>query len=107
MGLQLPPEKDGRVREPKFCPGGSIEMRTSGFSRQIKRATMFYRKNLPGWERAARVLGGAAMIACGYLGLPGMPIGYLIAGAGVVTAMTGFFGFCPMCAMAGRRLPSP
>ena len=63
---------------------------------------MLYRKNLPGWERAARALGGAAMIACGFLGLPGMPIGYLIAGAGVVTAMTGFFGFCPMCAMAGK-----
>jgi hypothetical protein len=68
---------------------------------------MFYRKNLPGWERAMRVVGGAAMIACGLFGLPGMPIGYLIAGAGVVTIMTGFFGFCPMCAMVGRRLPSP
>ena len=54
-----------------------------------------------------RVVGGAAMIAGGLLGLPGMPLGYLIAGAGSVTAMTGFFGFCPMCAMAGRRLPSP
>jgi hypothetical protein len=57
---------------------------------------MFYRKNLRGWERAARVLGGAAMTVCGILGLPGVP-----------TAMTGFFGFCPMCAMAGRKLPSP
>jgi hypothetical protein len=68
---------------------------------------MFYRKNLPGWERTARVLGGVAMIGWGLVSLQGMPIGYLIAGAGVVTAMTGFFGFCPMCAMAGRRLPSP
>ena len=68
---------------------------------------MFYRKNLPGWERAMRVVGGVVMIACGLLGLAGTPIGYLIAAAGVVTAMTGFFGFCPMCAMVGRRLPSP
>jgi hypothetical protein len=68
---------------------------------------MFYRKNLPGWERAARVLGGAAMIGYGLVGLQGMPIGYLIAGAGIVTAITGFFGFCPMCAIAGRRLLSP
>lgn len=68
---------------------------------------MLYRKNLPGWERAVRVLGGAVMIGYGLIGLQGAPIGYLIAGAGVVTAMTGFFGFCPMCAMAGRRLPSP
>ena len=68
---------------------------------------MFYRKNLPGWERAARVIGGVAMVACGLLGLSGMPIGYLIAAAGGVTATTGFVGFCPMCAMVGRRLPSP
>ena len=68
---------------------------------------MFYRKNLPGWERAIRVVGGAAMIAYGLLGIQGMPIGYLVAGAGAVTILTGFFGFCPMCAMVGRRLPSP
>lgn len=68
---------------------------------------MFYRKNLPSWERSARVVGGAVMIAYGLLGLAGMPIGYLLVGAGAVTAMTGFFGFCPMCAMVGRRLPSP
>jgi hypothetical protein len=47
------------------------------------------------------------MIACGLWGLPGMPVGYLLAGAGAVAIMTGFFGFCPMCAMVGRRLPSP
>lgn len=66
---------------------------------------MIYRKNIPGWERAMRVVGGAAMVACGFLGLP-LPIDYLVAGAGVVTVLTGFVGFCPMCAMAGRRLPS-
>lgn len=68
---------------------------------------MFYRKNLPGWERAMRVVGGVAMIACGLWALSGTPVGYLIAGSGAVAIMTGFFGFCPMCAMAGRRLPSP
>jgi hypothetical protein len=47
------------------------------------------------------------MMACGLLGLSGMPIGYLIACAGVVTAVTGFVGFCPMCAMVGRKLSSP
>lgn len=29
---------------------------------------MFYRKNLPGWERALRVIAGVVMIACGLLG---------------------------------------
>jgi hypothetical protein len=67
---------------------------------------MFYRMNLPGWERVVRVLAGAAMMACGLLGLSGMPIGYLIAGSGVFTALTGFVGFCPMCAMVGRKLSS-
>ena len=67
---------------------------------------MFYRKNLPGWERVTRLVGGVAMIAGGLLGLPGTPVGYLIAGAGAMAIMTGFFGFCPMCAMVGRRLPS-
>ena len=68
---------------------------------------MFYRKNLPGWERAMRPIGGVVMIAYGLLGMPGTMAGYLIAGTGTVAILTGFFGFCPMCAMVGRRLPSP
>ena len=74
---------------------------------------MFYRKNLPGWERAMRSVGGVVMIAYGLFGMPGLPgtpgamAGYLIAGTGAVVILTGFFGFCPMCAMVGRRLPSP
>ena len=67
---------------------------------------MFYRKNLPGWERAMRVIGGVGMIAYGLIGLSGTTAGYAIAGGGAVAILTGFFGFCPMCAMVGRRLPS-
>jgi hypothetical protein len=43
------------------------------------------------------------MIACGMLGLQGLAIGYLIACTGVVTLITGFVGYCPACAIAGRR----
>jgi len=74
---------------------------------------MFYRKNLPGWERVMRSVGGVVMIAYGLFGMPGLPgmsgamAGYLIAGTGVVAILTGFFGFCPMCAMIGRKLPAP
>ena len=74
---------------------------------------MFYRKNLPGWERVMRSVGCVVMIAYGLFGMPGLPgmsgamAGYLIAGTGVVAILTGFFGFCPMCAMVGRKLPSP
>jgi DUF2892 family protein len=68
---------------------------------------MLYRKNLPGWERGLRVILGAIMIGYGLVGLAAAPLGYLIAAAGAVAIITGFFGFCPMCAMIGRRLPSP
>ena len=68
---------------------------------------MFYRKNLPGWERAARMIGGVAMMAWGLSGMSGTMAGYVIAGAGAVAMLSGTFGFCPMCAMVGRRLPAP
>ena len=67
---------------------------------------MFYVKNVPGWERALRVVAGLAMIACGLAG-PGIAatiVGYAIAASGAVTLLTGFVGFCPMCAMVGRRV---
>lgn len=65
---------------------------------------MFYRKNLPGWERAIRVIAGLALIAWGLLQFPDAPLGYVIAAGGASAILTGFFGFCPMCAMVGRRL---
>lgn len=70
---------------------------------------MLYRKNLPGWERAARAIAGVAMMACGFLGpgLAGTPVGMILAGAGAMTLLTGFIGFCPACAMVGRKLPAP
>ena len=67
---------------------------------------MLYQKNLPVWERTARVIAGILMGLCGFLGpgLAGTPVGLIIAGAGVATLLTGFVGFCPACAMAGRKL---
>jgi len=48
-----------------------------------------------------------AVIAGGLLGpgLAGTPVGMIVAACGVVTILTGFFGYCPACALAGRRLP--
>jgi hypothetical protein len=68
---------------------------------------MLYRKNLPGWERLARSIAGAAMIAAGLLwpGLAWTMPGTLVAASGLVAILTGFFGFCPACAMVGRRPP--
>ncbi len=65
---------------------------------------MFYVKNLPAWERAARVIVGLAMVAGGLAVLTATIGGYVLAGMGVMTALSGFAGFCPMCAMVGRKL---
>jgi hypothetical protein len=63
----------------------------------------FYVKNVPGWERAARVLAGVGAAGYAVFSLPG-PLGWLVAAAAVGIAMSGLVGFCPMCAMFGRRL---
>src|SRR5712672_794440 len=65
--------------------------------------TMWYRKNVGGWERAARLIGGGLMLICGVVALHASPLGLLLSGAGVVTQVTGVFGYCPACAVAGRE----
>ena len=72
-----------------------------------QRERVAIRKNLPGWERTMRVFLGAIMSGYGLVGLTAGPLGYAIAAGGVIAILTGFFGFCPMCAMVGRKLPSP
>ena len=67
---------------------------------------MLFKKNLPVWERALRGVAGLLMVVCGLLGpgVAGTPVGYIIAASGVGTLLTGFVGYCPACAVAGRRL---
>ncbi len=65
---------------------------------------MLYEKNLPLWERALRVLAALALIAGGLLGLPGTALGWFLAASGAFVGLTGFVGFCPACAMVGRKL---
>lgn len=69
-----------------------------------KTEPMLYTKNVPVGERLLRALGGVALIAYGVIGMKGGVPGYIVAGSGVVAALTGFVGFCPMCALAGRRI---
>ncbi len=63
---------------------------------------MLYRKNLPTWERAVRLIGASAMALCAWR-LWGGPGGVVFAVAAVAAALTAVVGFCPMCALAGRR----
>lgn len=63
--------------------------------------TAVYAKNLPAWERIARIALSAAAVAYG-LALPG-PWSWGVAASAITFAVTGLFGFCPACAMMGRR----
>lgn len=65
---------------------------------------MLYAKNLPAWERIARVaMGIVSLVYAGMnWGASSLAVGLGILGA--ILAMTGMIGFCPMCAMAGRKL---
>lgn len=64
---------------------------------------MIYVKNLPVWERSLRI--GLGMAAAGYAVVSLDDISrWAVALGGVGVALTGIFGFCPACALAGRRL---
>jgi hypothetical protein len=64
---------------------------------------MWYVKNVPGWERALRVLAGLAVSVWALTGLSGL-IGWLVAGSAAGIVLSGLVGFCPACAMIGRKL---
>ncbi|MES2910511.1 MAG: DUF2892 domain-containing protein [Pseudomonadota bacterium] len=64
---------------------------------------MFYRKNVGGKERWSRLLTGALIVACALTQVRIIPLGLMLAGAGVFTALTGLVGFCPVCAVDGRK----
>ena len=66
---------------------------------------MFYlQHNLPWFERVARLWAGAGVgVAVHYLGLSGWQAWGAAAGA-VTLAGTALLGFCPACALLGRKL---
>jgi hypothetical protein len=73
---------------------------------------MLYPKNVPNIERAMRILIGFALIVFALYGTPLFgPLSPIIAGILVVSAIslvvTGFIGWCPACAMVGRKLKTP
>ena len=58
--------------------------------------------NVPPLERLIRFLLGLALACFGYFALPHG--GLLVVALGLCVAATGLVGFCPACALAGRRL---
>jgi hypothetical protein len=68
-----------------------------------KSQMMYLKTNLPGWERALRVVMGVMLAGLAYLFAPTALMTWVGFGMGAMFAGTGFIGFCPMCAMVGRR----
>lgn len=65
---------------------------------------MFYlKRNLPAWERALRLGGGAALALAAAFALPAGPWALAAWAAAATAAFTGVAGFCPACALLGRR----
>jgi len=62
----------------------------------------FYVNNLPNWERAVRIV-VALVIVIGGATLAATPWNWLLVAAGIGFALTGLVGFCPACALVGRR----
>ena len=65
---------------------------------------MFYSKNVPAWERAMLIVMGLAALGFAVAGWLS-PLAVIAGLTGATLAMTGLIGFCPMCALAGRKLP--
>ena len=55
------------------------------------------------WERSLRIGAGTAVAAYALLSMGGV-MGWVGLVGGIGLALTGIFGFCPACALAGRRL---
>lgn len=65
---------------------------------------MLYVKNIPKWERALRLALGVGLVAAAVVHFGSTPMGWGAGAMGAMAAMSGLLGFCPACAMAGRRL---
>lgn len=63
---------------------------------------MIYVKNLRSWERIARIVVFLAIALVPIVA--SVPVPWLWTLTGVSMALTGAIGWCPMCAMFGRRL---
>lgn len=68
---------------------------------------MVYRKNVGSKESVARVLGGLLIVACSLTQIGTTPLGLVLAASGMVAVLTGLLGYCPACALAGRKPAEP
>jgi hypothetical protein len=70
---------------------------------------MLYPKNVPNWERIGRIMVGLVLTVIAlwgqpYLGVMSPLVVGLLLFSAVFVVVTGFIGWCPACAMVGRKL---
>lgn len=71
---------------------------------QKKESAMFYFKtNLPRWERVLRIIAGLLLAWLAYGGLVTGVLNWLLIASAATMVLTAFAGFCPACALAGRK----
>jgi amino acid transporter len=63
----------------------------------------FLKRNLPTWERAVRIAMGVVIGAAILGGVTTGLVSYLAIATAATLVLTAFVGFCPACAMVGRR----
>lgn len=63
----------------------------------------FSKRNLPTRERATRIIAGIAVGAAVAGGLTTGTVTWVALATAATLLLTAFVGFCPACAMAGRR----
>ena len=65
---------------------------------------MFHiKRNLPVWERAIRIISGVIAAVAAFSGVSSGIVTVLLAATAATLILTAFVGFCPACAMVGRR----
>jgi hypothetical protein len=65
---------------------------------------MFYVKNVPHGERVLRIIMGLLGLIYAAMNWGGSDLAIALGLLGAMLAMTGLIGFCPMCALVGRKL---
>ncbi len=65
---------------------------------------MFYRKDIYTWEQGLRIIASVVLMVYAALSMPPGMLSYALIASCIAIGLTGVFGFCPLCAMTGRRM---
>jgi hypothetical protein len=64
---------------------------------------VLYLKNVPPAERVIRIVMGIMLLGGALRGLGPHAAGWIVGLMGLMATLTGLVGWCPMCALAGRK----